>query len=145
MPVPRDATPFGGSRRRLLLTLAAGPLLGAVIFFAMAGRDGSPSPVPEAGHIQVPWHKSTRLTALEVTRTGLDTVDVLTRRDSKSGTSYALRRIDCAAREFQYLGEGATEQQAKAGRASDLKKNRLTDGTISFYVAAHVCPDGKTK
>ena len=145
MPMPLDANAFPAARRKLLLALAAGPLLGAVIFFAMTGSDGSPSPVADAGRIHVPWHKSTRLTALEVTPVGPGTVDVLTRRDGKSGTSYVLRRIDCAAREFQYLGEGTTEQQAKEGRASDPRKSRLTEGSISFHVAAYACPDAKAR
>ncbi len=74
-----------------------------------------------------------------------DTVDVLTRRDAKSGTTYVLRRIDCAAREFQYLGEGTTEQQAREGRAADTRRNTLTENSISFYVAAHACPGWKTE
>jgi hypothetical protein len=131
-------------RRRVLLALAAGPLLGVVVFLAVAGRIPVPSAVPDAGHIPVPWHKSTRLTALEVKRSGPDTIDVLTRRDAKSGTTYVLRRIDCAAREFQYLGEGATEAQAKEGHAADPRKNRLTEKSISFYVAVYACPDWKT-
>ena len=65
----------------------------------------------------------TRLMALEVKRIGPDTVDVLTRRDAKSGTTYVLRRIDCKAREFQYLGEGPTEQQAREGHAADTRND----------------------
>jgi hypothetical protein len=127
-------------QRKLLLALAAGPLLGVLIFLAMVPRDERPSVLSEAGRIHVPWHQSTRLTALELKRIGPDTVDVLTRRDSKTGTTYVLRRIDCAAREFQYLGEGTTERQAREGHAADTRKNRLTENSISFYVAAYACP-----
>ena len=127
-------------KSRLLVTLAAGPLLGVLVFFAVTGRDEAPSAVPNADRILVPWHQSTRLMALELKWTGPDTVDVLTRRDAKTGTTYVLRRIDCGAREFQYLGEGVTEQQAREGHAADSQKNRLTEGSISFYVAAYACP-----
>jgi hypothetical protein len=127
----------------VLLALAAGPVLGVAIFLVVAGGIGAPPGAPGGERIQVPWHKSTRLTALEVKRIGPDTVEVLTRRDAKSGTTYVLRRIDCAAREFEYLGEGATEQQARAGHAADTRKTRVADNSIPYYVAAHACPGWK--
>jgi hypothetical protein len=127
-------------KRKLLLGLAAGPLLGAVVFLAVTRWDGAPPAVPEAARIPVPWHQSTRLMALELKWIGSDTVDVLTRRDAKTGTTYVLRRIDCKAREFEYLGEGTTEAQAREGHAADTRKDRLTEGSISFYVAAYACP-----
>jgi hypothetical protein len=131
---------MAASKTKVLLALAAGPLLGALVFLAVTSGISTPSANSEAGTIYVPWHKSTRLTALEQKSVGPDLVDIMTRRDGKSGTTYVLRRIDCAAREFQYLGEGITEQQAREGHAADTKKNRLTEGSISFYVAAHACP-----
>ena len=137
--MPMDAKAFSTAKRKLLLALTAGPLLGVVVFFAVTRWDETPSAIPEADRIDVPWHQSTRLVALELKWIGPDTVDVLTRRDAKSGTTYVLRRIDCAAREFQYLGEGTTEQQAREGNAADTRKNRLTEGSISFYVAAYAC------
>ena len=131
-------------QRKVLLALAAGPVLGAVVFFVVTRSDGTPSAIPAASTIYVPWHKSTRLAALEMKWIGPDTVDVLTRRDGKSGTTYVLRRVDCSTREFQYLGEGTTEQQAREGHAADTRKNRLTEGSISLYVAAYACPGWKT-
>jgi hypothetical protein len=127
-------------KRKILLALAAGPVLGVVVFLAVTPRDETPPVLPETGRIPVPWHQSTRLVAVELKRIGLDTVDILTRRDAKTGTTYVLRRIDCKAREFQYLGEGTTEAQAREGHAADTGKNRLTEGSISFYVAAYACP-----
>jgi hypothetical protein len=115
-------------------------VLGVVVFLAVTPRDETPPVLPETGRIPVPWHQSTRLVAVELKRIGLDTVDILTRRDAKTGTTYVLRRIDCAAREFQYLGEGTTERQAREGHAADTRKNRLTENSISFYVAAYACP-----
>jgi len=143
--MPPDAKAFSTAKRKLLLALTAGPLLGAVVFLAVTRWDETPSAVPEAGRIHVPWHQSTRLVALELKWIGPDTVDVLTRRDAKSGTTYVLRRIDCTAREFQYLGEGTTERQARDGHAADTRKNRLTEGSISFYVAVYACPGWKTE
>jgi len=130
-------------QRKVLLALAAGPVHGAVVFFAVTSGDGTPSAIPAAGTIYVPWHKSTRLAALEMKWIGPDTVDILTRRDGKSGTTYVLRRIDCSARKFQYLGEGTTERQAREGHAGDSRSNRLAEGSISFFVAAYACPGWK--
>jgi hypothetical protein len=140
MAVPPDIRAVATRKSAIFLALAAGPLLGALVFLAVTGRDGTPSGPAVGDRIYVPWHQSTRLTALELVRTDPDTVEVLTRRDSKSGTTFVLRRIDCAAREFQYLGEGTTEQQARERHAVDTRKNRLTEGSISFYVAAYACP-----
>jgi hypothetical protein len=140
-----DAKPFSAGKGKVLLALAAGPALGALAFVVVTSGIATPSANPEASRIHVHWHKSTRLTALELKSVGPDTVDVLTRRDAKSGTTYVLRRIDCAAREFQYLGEGTTEQQAREGHGADTRKNRLTEGSISLYVAAYACPGWKTE
>ena len=146
MAMPGDRTALSARKAPVLLALAAGPLLGAAIFFSLAGPPAPPPPVhPDAKDIAVPWHQSTRLTALEQTRTGPDTVDVLTRRDAKTGTTYVLRRIWCASREVQYLGEGPTEAQARAGHAADTRRKPVAEKTISFYVAAHVCPGWKAK
>ena len=134
---------MAGGKWKMFLALAAGPVLGAVVFLAVTSGIPTPSANPEASRIHVPWHKSTRLMALELKSVGPNTVDVLTRRDGKSGTTYVLRRIDCAAREFQYLGEGTTEQQAREGHAADTRKNRVAEGSISFYVAAYACPGWK--
>jgi len=140
-----DAKALSTGKWKVLLALAAGPVLGAMVFLVVTSGIPTPSANPEASRVHVPWHKSTRLTALELKQVGPDPVDVLTRRDAKSGTTYVLRRVDCKAREFQYLGEGTTEQQAREGHAADTRKSGLTEGSISFYVAAYACPGGKTE
>lgn len=145
MTMPGDRTALSRHKGPVLLALAAGPLLGAAIFFSLAGPPPAPPPAPDANRVAVPWHQSTRLTALEQVWTGPDIVDVLTRRDAKTGTTYVLRRIWCGPREFQYLGEGTTEAQAKGGHAPDTHRKPVAEKTISFYVAAHVCPGWKTK
>lgn len=149
MASPDAITPPGDrtqSARKgpVLAALAVGPLLGAAIFFAVLRPPAPPPPAaPEASRIYVPWHHSTHLTALEQTAAGPDAVDVLTRRDAKSGTTYVLRRIWCTARAVQVLGEGGTEAQAKDHNAADTGRKPVQANTISFYVAAHVCPGWK--
>ena len=139
MPRPKDATALMARKGTVLLVLALGPLLSAAIFMAMASRSNPPPSPSETGHIYVPWHQSTRLTALEMTWISIDTVDVLTRRDAKSGTTYVIRRIWCATHEFQYRAEGTTERQAKENTAAETQRHLLTEGSISFFVAAYAC------
>jgi hypothetical protein len=137
-------TALSARKGPVLLALTIGPLLGAAIFFALAGRTDPPPPAPppDANRVYVPWHQSTRLTALEIVPAGPDSIDVLTRRDSKTGTTFVLRRIWCGPREFQYLGEGATEAQARERRATDTSRKRVAENSIPFYVAAHACQGG---
>src|SRR5947209_2415714 len=40
-------------------------------------------------------------------------LEVLSRRDGRSGTSFARREIDCAAYTYRYLGEGDTRAEAE--------------------------------
>jgi hypothetical protein len=128
-------------RRPVLAALVLGPLLGVVIFAGLIDRAETPPATASTGQVHVPWHKSTRLTALELNWIGADIVDVMTRRDAKSGTTYVLRRIWCATREVQYLGEGATEKQAKEGLGVNSPRGRLQERSISLYVAAYACPN----
>ena len=65
-------------------------------------------------------------------------VEATTERRGPSGTSYARREIDCAARMFRYLGEGSTLQEAQEDR-SDPDMSPLTDQSISSIAAAFIC------
>jgi hypothetical protein len=65
-------------------------------------------------------------------------VEILTKREGKSGTSYSIRQIDCARHQFRYLGEGDTLEEAKAKKSSG-SMGPLTDQSISTYVADYAC------
>lgn len=123
----------------LYALLAIGPALGAAVFLIVMRGEAALSTVSDGDLIAVPWHKSTRLMALEVKHVAPDSVDVLTRRDAKSGTTFVLRRIDCAAHQFQYLGEGATIDRARQGGATNPNKQPLVEYSIPYYVAAYAC------
>ena len=65
MTTPNDRTALSARKGPVFLALAAGPLLGAAIFFALAAPAPPPPPAPpDANRVTVPWHQSTRLTAL---------------------------------------------------------------------------------
>lgn len=63
---------------------------------------------------------------------------IVTKREGKSGTSYAKREIDCNARTFRYLGEGDTLAEAKRTKGN-FPMGPLTDRSISSYVADQAC------
>lgn len=65
--------------------------------------------------------------------------EALTRRDGRSGTSYARREIDCEARTFRYLGEGDTEAEAEVDSPDPGKMGELVPLSISAEVADYVC------
>ncbi|HEU4457183.1 MAG TPA: hypothetical protein VFR81_29205 [Longimicrobium sp.] len=65
--------------------------------------------------------------------------EALTRRDGRSGTSYARREIDCEARTFRYLGEGDSEAEAEADSPDPGDMGELVPPSISAQVADYVC------
>ena len=58
---------------------------------------------------------------------------------SETGHIYVIRRIWCATHEFQYRAEGTTERQARENTAAETQRHLLTEGSISFFVAAYAC------
>jgi hypothetical protein len=68
-------------------------------------------------------------------------VEITTKRDGPSGTSYTKRGVDCETHQYKYLAEGET--------LAELKQNEkerepdtfgpLEDGSISDYVAGFAC------
>ena len=71
------------------------------------------------------------------TRKGSDVVAV-TKRVGPSGTSYSRRLVDCSSMTFRYLGEGDTLAEAMQDRGGS-QMGDLVPGSISTYVALHVC------
>lgn len=65
--------------------------------------------------------------------------EALTRRDGRSGTSYARREIDCEARTFRYLGEGDTRAEAEVDAPNPGGMGELVPPSISAQVADYVC------
>ena len=66
-------------------------------------------------------------------------VEAVTRRDGRSGTSFARREIDCGARAFRYLGEGDSMNEALADSSNPSGMGALTEGSVSAHVSRLVC------
>lgn len=66
---------------------------------------------------------------------------IVTKREGKSGTSFAKREVDCAARTFRYLGDGDSLDAMKASKPSKPSPSMgpLTERSISSYVADQAC------
>lgn len=125
MPTPR----YGAAMRRPFVQLVAVLAIASPVADAF-GQMGKP--------ISVPSDPKARYWAVEGKRTSPTMVEILTKREGPSGTSYALRQIDCARRQFRYLGDGDTLAAAKNGTPSD-RMGPLMAGSISTEVSDYAC------
>lgn len=97
------------------------------------------SPTAQAQPIPVPSDSKARYTALQVTPKPGGTVEILSRRVGPSGTSFALREVDCRNDRFRYLGEGDTREEALQRKDSPGPMADLFDGSISWHVSHFAC------
>jgi len=88
--------------------------------------------------ISVPSDPRASYTALQVTPQPNGVVTILTRRAGPSGTSFALREVDCRSDRARYLGEGDTAEEAQHGRTPGTMAP-LAAGSISWHVARFAC------
>lgn len=88
--------------------------------------------------IQVPSDPKARYWIVEGQRTTTTIVEILTHREGPSGTSFALRQIDCDKHLFRYLGEGDTLAEAKANKYI-TNMGPLVPNSISTYIADFAC------
>lgn len=63
---------------------------------------------------------------------------IVTKREGKSGTSFAKREVNCVDRTFRYLGDGDSMAAMKASKPSP-SMGPLTERSISSYVADQAC------
>ena len=104
----------------------------AFISFAVAAQAAS------AQKIYVPSDRRASYTAVEVKNAGRGMIEIITKRNGPSGTSYARRLVDCVGSKFKYLGEGDTLEEARRNRPSP-GMGSLVQGSISYYVSAYAC------
>jgi hypothetical protein len=70
-------------------------------------------------------------------------LEVASRRDGSSGTSFARREIDCGAYIYRYLGEGDSRAEAAADKVNLAKMTALTGNSASSDVANAACKKKK--
>lgn len=88
--------------------------------------------------IPVPSDPRAQYQAVNVTRKPDGSVEILTHRDGPSGSSFALREVDCRGDRFRYLGEGDTGEEAMRRRGQN-QLGPLVEGAISWHVARFAC------
>ena len=93
--------------------------------------------------INVPTDAKTKYTALNITKRDDGLVEVTTKREGISGTTYSKRLVDCANSQFMYLGSGDTLEKMNSGGQADSKMASLTEGSASTYVSAYACQNAR--
>lgn len=70
---------------------------------------------------------------------GDDALLIISKRDGTSGTSYALREVNCVNQTFRYMGEGDTLEDALNNVHDKDKMSGLVAGSISFHIVQAAC------
>lgn len=70
---------------------------------------------------------------------GKSALIVISQRIGSSGTSFAIREVNCDAGTFRYMGEGDTLDQAMNSVDDTAQMSPLVDGSISDYIVRAAC------
>ena len=80
---------------------------------------------------------------VEMSQMSNGNLEVLTRRDGSSGTSYARREINCRNMTIRYVGEGDTRAQAEEDSPNRGRMAELIAGSISTEISEFACARAK--
>jgi len=68
---------------------------------------------------------------------------VITQRKGPSGTSFAIREVNCGNKTFRYMGEGRTLNDALENMRlhgdKNMRMSRVTYQSISYYIVKAAC------
>lgn len=70
---------------------------------------------------------------------GKSALVVISQRIGSSGTSFAIREVNCEASTFRYMGEGDTLDEAMNSVDDTAPMSPLVDGSISDYIVRAAC------
>ena len=76
---------------------------------------------------------------------GKEALMVISQRVGKSGTSFAVREVNCYNSTFRYVGESnisASDAMASAATYNAGSMSPLTKGSISYYISNKACQVG---
>jgi hypothetical protein len=73
---------------------------------------------------------------------------IMSQRTGPSGVSYVMRECECPVSRYRVLGQGDTAKEAKSARRprermADLVYDGPGRGSISYYVCAYACQQGR--
>ena len=76
---------------------------------------------------------------LRSSRLATGNLQVITRRQGRSGISFARREVNCSAMTFRYLGEGDTLAQALSNSRNQGRMTEAMSTSISGEVSRFAC------
>jgi hypothetical protein len=116
-----------------MLNKASWLILGVlVVVFGLA------VPAQAQQEVRVPSDPGARYWVLDVAKVDGDLATITTKRQGKSGTSFARRLVDCHRYVFKYIGDADTlEEMNQQNLQSDW--GALVNGSISDYFSRYAC------
>jgi hypothetical protein len=104
------------------------------------GFDSRTLPATNEGFtVSAPSDPGASYRILKIDKMANGNLEVVSRRDGPSGTSFARREINCAGYSYRYLGEGDTREEAEADGANIGEMSALTGTSASSDVANAAC------
>ncbi len=89
--------------------------------------------------ISVPSDTRVRYSLIELKRRTNGYMEITTRRDGQSGTSFSTRLVDCAGGRFGYLADGDSEEEFEHSRKGSTSLEELSYGSASYWIALRAC------
>jgi hypothetical protein len=88
--------------------------------------------------VVVPTDSKARYAIIDVKSVDVEHIEVISRRDGPSGTSFAKRLVNCKEATFKYLAEGDTMVDLASSKPDETMAE-LTEGSISAYISMYAC------
>ncbi len=93
----------------------------------------------QAQPISIPSDSRAEYTALQITPKPNGLVEILSQRVGPSGTSFAMREVNCRTNQARYIGEGDTRAAAMRRKNPPWEMGPLFEGSISWHVSQFAC------
>ncbi len=108
------------------------------VFFALLAVAATVQAVEIGQPFTVPSDPNGRYTVISLDGT-LKSRFIVTKRDGKSGVSFAKREYNCDTQDFRYVGKGETLESATAKPKAIGKFSGVTEGSTSASIGGVAC------
>jgi hypothetical protein len=112
------------------------------IKFERENNEPTAPPTTEGFAISAPSDPGADYRILSIKRRPNGNLEVVSRRDGSSGTSFARREIDCESETYRYLGEGDTRKGAETDGPNPGPMTAITGSSASSDVLRAACARG---
>lgn len=90
--------------------------------------------------IKVPSDAAARYFLVSLERRQDGDIEITTRREGKSGTSYSARQVDCSTGRFAYLADGDSwDEFSRSRKTGAAGLAPLTYGSVSYWIGLRAC------